>query len=51
MMDTFRHIADAGLYAKIPELAAGIWQALICTAGGIAVAPQVMLPTIIWSAG
>ncbi|MEC8719199.1 MAG: MotA/TolQ/ExbB proton channel family protein [Verrucomicrobiota bacterium] len=38
MMDTFRHIADAGLYAKIPELAAGIWQALICTAGGIAVA-------------
>ncbi len=38
MMDTFKHIAEAGLYARIPEMAAGIWKALICTAGGIAVA-------------
>lgn len=38
MMDTFSHIAQEGLYARIPELAGGIWKALICTAGGIAVA-------------
>ncbi len=38
MMDIFKHVAEAGLYAQPNLLANGIWKALVCTAGGIAVA-------------
>jgi biopolymer transport protein ExbB len=37
-MDVFRAIQDAGLSANVHQLSAGIWQALISTAGGLAVA-------------
>jgi len=34
----FRRLEDAGLSAHASQLSVGIWQALICTAAGIAVA-------------
>ena len=37
-MDVFRGIEDAGLNAHVSQLANGVWQALICTAAGLAVA-------------
>jgi biopolymer transport protein ExbB len=37
-MKMFRVIDDAGLSAHVHELSGGIWQALICTAAGLAVA-------------
>ena len=37
-MKVFRGIQDAGMSANISQLSAGIWQALICTAAGLAVA-------------
>ena len=33
----FRAVEDAGLNAHVAQLASGIWQALICTAAGLAV--------------
>jgi biopolymer transport protein ExbB len=33
----FRAVQDAGLNAHVAQLAGGIWQALICTAAGLAV--------------
>jgi biopolymer transport protein ExbB len=36
-MSVFRHVQDEGLNAHIGALSLGIWQALICTAGGLAV--------------
>jgi len=37
-MQVFREVERAGLYAQVNELSNGIWQALICTAVGLAVA-------------
>ena len=37
-MKMFRVIDDAGLSAHVGELSKGIWEALICTAAGLAVA-------------
>jgi len=37
-MNVFKHLVDAGLNAHPSQLSAGIWQALICTAAGLAVA-------------
>jgi biopolymer transport protein ExbB len=37
-MKMFRRLEDAGLSAHASQLSGGIWQALICTAAGIAVA-------------
>jgi biopolymer transport protein ExbB len=37
-IDVFGQIEQAGLYAHIQLLAHGVWKALICAAGGIAVA-------------
>lgn len=34
----FEQIDQAGLYAQVGQLSKGIWQALICTAAGLAVA-------------
>ncbi len=34
----FNQLEQAGLSAQVGDLSAGIWQALICTAGGLAVA-------------
>jgi biopolymer transport protein ExbB len=34
----FRKVSDAGLQAHIGQLSGGIWEALICTAAGLAVA-------------
>lgn len=34
----FMKLQQAGLYAHVVDLSAGIWQALICTAAGLAVA-------------
>ena len=34
----FTKLQQAGLYAHVVDLSAGIWQALICTAAGLAVA-------------
>jgi biopolymer transport protein ExbB len=36
-MDVFRAVQDSGLNAHVGQLSAGIWQALICTAAGLAV--------------
>jgi biopolymer transport protein ExbB len=33
----FEHMQQAGLHTNVQELTAGIWQALICTAAGLAV--------------
>ena len=38
LMHVFAQIEQAGLYAQIGQLSKGIWQALICTAAGLAVA-------------
>jgi biopolymer transport protein ExbB len=35
---TFSHMQGQGLYAHVSDLSTGIWQALICTAAGLAVA-------------
>lgn len=37
-MHVFQKIQDAGLNAPVSELSTGVWQALICTAAGLAVA-------------
>jgi len=37
-MKAFRRLENAGLSANISDLSTGIWQALICTAAGLAVA-------------
>jgi biopolymer transport protein ExbB len=37
-IDVFGHIEQAGLYANIEMLSHGVWKALVCAAGGIAVA-------------
>jgi biopolymer transport protein ExbB len=37
-MDVFKAIENAGLSAHASQLSGGIWQALICTAAGLAVA-------------
>jgi len=37
-MKVFRGIEDAGLSAHVRQLSGGIWEALICTAAGLAVA-------------
>ena len=37
-MHVFQKIQDAGLNAPVSELSMGVWQALICTAAGLAVA-------------
>src|SRR6202167_1535874 len=37
-MDVFRALQDSGLNAHIGQLSSGVWQALICTAAGLAVA-------------
>jgi len=34
----FSQIEQAGLYAQVSQLSKGVWQALICTAAGLAVA-------------
>ncbi len=36
-MKAFQAIQDAGLTAHVGQLSTGIWQALICTAAGLAV--------------
>ena len=36
--DLFLHAGSQGLYAHLSDLSTGIWQALICTAAGLAVA-------------
>ena len=36
-MDVFRAVEDSGLNAHVGQLAGGVWQALICTAAGLAV--------------
>ena len=35
---TFSYMQSQGLYAHLSDLSTGIWQALICTAAGLAVA-------------
>jgi biopolymer transport protein ExbB len=37
-IDTFGSMTDAGLYAHVGQLSAGIWKALVCAAAGLAVA-------------
>jgi biopolymer transport protein ExbB len=37
-IEIFKVIQDAGLHAHVGQLSRGIWQALICTAAGLAVA-------------
>jgi biopolymer transport protein ExbB len=37
-MKMFRSLTDAGMNAHVSQLSGGIWQALICTAAGLAVA-------------
>src|SRR6476646_9611613 len=37
-IDTFSLMTDAGLYAHVGQLSAGIWKALVCAAAGLAVA-------------
>ena len=37
-IQVFSGVEDAGLYAHVGQLSKGIWQALICTAAGLAVA-------------
>jgi biopolymer transport protein ExbB len=37
-MKVFKTVQDAGLNAHVGQLSSGIWQALICTAAGLAVA-------------
>jgi biopolymer transport protein ExbB len=37
-MDVFKAVQDAGLNASVYHLSGGVWQALICTAAGLAVA-------------
>jgi biopolymer transport protein ExbB len=37
-IDTFGSMNDAGLYAHVGQLSAGIWKALVCAAAGLAVA-------------
>ena len=37
-IDIFSKMQTAGLHANVGQLSAGIWQALICTAAGLAVA-------------
>jgi len=37
-IDTFGNMTDAGLYAHVGQLSAGIWKALVCAAAGLAVA-------------
>lgn len=37
-MQMFMQLQEAGLYAHVGQMAAGVWQALISAAGGIAVA-------------
>jgi biopolymer transport protein ExbB len=37
-IQVFGEIEQAGLYAHVGQLSKGIWQALICTAAGLAVA-------------
>ena len=37
-IDVFGQIEQAGLYANIEMLSHGVWKALVCAAGGIAVA-------------
>src|SRR5690348_13742902 len=36
-IDTFGSMTDAGLYAHVGQLSAGIWKALVCAAAGLAV--------------
>src|SRR5262245_2125632 len=38
LMQTFGSMTDAGLYAHVGQLSAGIWKALVCAAAGLAVA-------------
>jgi len=35
---TFSYMQGQGLYAHVSDLSTGIWQAMICTAAGLAVA-------------
>src|SRR5215471_4532740 len=35
-IDTFGSMTDAGLYAHVGQLSAGIWKALVCAAAGLA---------------
>ena len=37
-MNVFEGIEHAGLAAQVSQLSGGVWQALICTAAGLAVA-------------
>jgi biopolymer transport protein ExbB len=37
-MRIFSHLETEGLYAHLPEMARGVWEALICAAAGIGVA-------------
>jgi biopolymer transport protein ExbB len=37
-IDTFGSMTDAGLYAHVGQLSAGVWKALVCAAAGLAVA-------------
>ena len=37
-IQVFGQVEAAGLYAQVPQLSKGIWQALVCTAAGLAVA-------------
>jgi biopolymer transport protein ExbB len=36
-IQVFSQIQEAGLYAQVSQLSEGVWQALICTAAGLAV--------------
>jgi biopolymer transport protein ExbB len=38
LMKLFRRLEDAGLNAHVSQLSEGVWQCLICTAAGLAVA-------------
>src|SRR5215831_4083263 len=37
-IETFSRMEQAGLYAQVRDLSAGIWKALVCAAAGLAVA-------------
>jgi biopolymer transport protein ExbB len=38
LMKVFRELEAAGLMASVSSLSTGVWEALICTAGGLVVA-------------
>jgi biopolymer transport protein ExbB len=37
-MDTFSAMQNAGLHAQVRDVSVGVWKALVCAAGGLAVA-------------